>query len=80
MAIDFLKTPESGSVGIDQRFAKDAMKGSDRQVYFPLKNIKTGKLEYVTPTQMSQKIVGFPVHKNLIQTPAPVGAASMLKF
>jgi hypothetical protein len=68
----------SGGVGVDQRFAVNAMKGSDKQVYFPLRNVKTGKLEYITPTQMSQKIVGFPKARRLMPEPPPVGAASML--
>jgi hypothetical protein len=70
----------SGNVGVDQRFAMNAMKGSDRQVYFPLKNVKTGKLEYVTPTQMSDMIVGFPKHKRLLPEPPVVGAANMLRL
>lgn len=80
MAIDPIKTPESGNVGVDQRFAVNAMKGSDRQVYFPLRNMKSGKLEYVTPTQMSGMIVGFPKHKRIMPEPPVVGAANMLRI
>jgi len=60
MVIDPIKTPESGSVGIDQRFAMNALKGSDKQIYFPLRNVKTQKMEYLTAAEMSSKIVGFP--------------------
>jgi len=60
MVIDPIKTPESGSVGIDQRFAMNTLKGSDRQVYFQLKNVKTGKMEYMTAFDMQKKVVGFP--------------------
>jgi len=60
MVIDPIKTPESGSVGIDQRFAMNALKGSDKQIYFQLRNTKTGKMEYLTASDMSKKVVGFP--------------------
>ena len=79
MAIDPIKTAESGAVGVDQRFAIGAQKGNDRQVYFPMRNRKTGKLEYMTPTQMSQKIVGFPEHKSLMpEIPATMTAPDMV--
>ena len=79
MAIDPIKTSESQNVGIDQRFAIGAMKGSDRNVYIPLRNVKTGKIEYLTPAQMSKKVVGFPKHKRLMPE-APPSAAGMLNF
>jgi DNA-directed RNA polymerase beta subunit len=80
MTIDFIKTPESGSVGVDQRFASYAMKGSDRQIYFPLKNKKTGKLEYLTPAKMAQSIVGFPTPRRLMPEPQPQNATDMLRI
>jgi DNA-directed RNA polymerase beta subunit len=78
-ALDFIRTPESGSVGIDQRFTIGALKGNDGNVYFPLRNRKTGKIEYMTPAQAAKKVVGFPKSKRLLPE-APQGAASMLKL
>jgi DNA-directed RNA polymerase beta subunit len=77
--IDFLRTPESQGAGVDQRFAFNTVKGSDRNVYVPLRNVKTGKIEYLTPAQMSKKVVGFPKHKRLLPEVQP-NAAGMLKI
>ena len=58
--VDPVRTPESGSVGIDLRLTIGALKGRDGQIYSKLRNIKTGKLEPVSASGMSDAIVAFP--------------------
>ena len=58
--IDYLRTPESGKVGVDMRFARGAVKGSDGKIYMQVKNIKTGKLEYKSPQDIAEIPVVFP--------------------
>ena len=58
--IDYLRTPESGKVGVDMRFARGAMKGADGTVYTPVVNMKTGKTEYKTPQELSDTPLVFP--------------------
>lgn len=65
MVIDPIRSSESKNIGVDQRFSAAARKGNNRQIYFPLKNMKTGKIEYIDPVRMSQSIVGFPKARNL---------------
>ena len=52
--IDYLRTPESGKVGVDMRFARGARKGSDGKIYSPVVNIKTGQTEYKTPQELAE--------------------------
>jgi DNA-directed RNA polymerase beta subunit len=58
--IDYLRTPESGKVGVDMRFARGAMKGADGRVYTPVVDIKTGKTEYKTPQELAETPLVFP--------------------
>lgn len=58
--IDYLRTPESGKVGVDMRFARGARKGSDGKIYTPVINIKTGKTEYKTPQELAETPLVFP--------------------
>jgi DNA-directed RNA polymerase subunit beta len=58
--IDYLRTPESGKVGVDMRFARGALKGSDGKVYMRVKNLKTGKLEYKSPQDVADIPLVFP--------------------
>ena len=58
--IDFLRTPESGKVGVDMRFAAGAKKGADGKIYMPVKNIKTGETEYKTPQDLQESSLIFP--------------------
>jgi len=60
MIIDPIRSSESKNIGVDQRFSMGARKGSDRNIYFPLRNRKTGKMEYVNAVKMSQSVVAFP--------------------
>ena len=58
--IDYLRTPESGKVGVDMRFARGAMKGADGKLYTPVVDTKTGKTEYKTPQELSEMPLVFP--------------------
>lgn len=58
--IDYLRTPESGKVGVDMRFARGAMKGADGKVYTPVVDIKTGETTYKTPQELSETPLVFP--------------------
>jgi DNA-directed RNA polymerase subunit beta len=58
--IDFLRTPESGKTGVDLRFARGAMKGSDGKIYTPVKNLQTGETTYKTPQELSDMPLAFP--------------------
>lgn len=71
--IDPIRSSESRAVGIDQRFSIGAMKGSDNQVYYPLRNKKSGQLEYMHPAQLHGKIIAFPKAPSLekFKTPSP---------
>lgn len=75
--IDPIRSAESRAIGIDQRFAIGAMKGDDNQIYFPLRNRKTGKMEYLNSTQLHGKSVAFPKTPRLdaFRTPSPAALA-----
>jgi DNA-directed RNA polymerase beta subunit len=65
MVIDPIRSSESKNIGVDQRFSSVAKKGNDGNIYFPVKNTKTGKNEYINAIKMSQSIVGFPMAPKL---------------
>jgi DNA-directed RNA polymerase beta subunit len=58
--VDYLRTPESGKVGVDMRFARGALKGSDGKIYMKVKNLKTGELEYKSPQDIAETPLAFP--------------------
>lgn len=58
--IDFLRTPESGKVGVDMRFAGGARKGSDGKIYTPVVDVRTGKPTYKTPQDLADEPLAFP--------------------
>lgn len=58
--VDFLRTPESGKVGVDARLARAAVKGRDGAVYTPVRNVKTGQIEYKTPQELADAVLAFP--------------------
>jgi DNA-directed RNA polymerase subunit beta len=58
--VDYLRTPESGKVGVDMRFARGALKGADGKIYTQVKNIQTGKLEYKSPQEIADIPMVFP--------------------
>ena len=91
MVIDPIRSSESKNIGVDQRFSMVARKGNDGNIYFPVKNRKTNKVEYINPIQMSQSVVAFPTPRRLftdveesseINTPQPQqqGASQYLNF
>jgi DNA-directed RNA polymerase beta subunit len=65
MVIDPIRSSESKNIGVDQRFAMAARKGSDGNIYFPVMNRKTGKKEYINAIKMSQSVVAFPKTQSL---------------
>ena len=82
MVLDPIRSSESKNIGVDQRYASVAKKGSDGNIYFPVMNKRTGKPEYINAIQMSQSVVAFPRGSKIPEhhaIPAPVGAASFLK-
>lgn len=58
--IDFLRTPESGKVGVDARLARAAVKGKDGNIYTPVRDRKTGEIVYKTPQDLADAAVAFP--------------------
>ncbi|NBT76092.1 MAG: hypothetical protein EBT15_09010 [Betaproteobacteria bacterium] len=58
--IDYLRTPESGKVGVDMRFARGAMKGSDGKIYTPVIDMKTGEKIFKTPQELADTPLVFP--------------------
>lgn len=58
--IDYLRTPESGKVGVDMRFARGAKKGDDGKIYMPVINLKTKQTEYKTPQDLADTPLVFP--------------------
>jgi DNA-directed RNA polymerase subunit beta len=60
--IDYLRTPESGKVGVDMRFAAGARKSAQNLHTFvvPVKNSQTGETEYKTPQELADLPLMFP--------------------
>lgn len=58
--VDYLRTPESGKVGVDMRFARGALKGSDGKIYVKVKNMSTGRTEYKSPQDIADTPLVFP--------------------
>ena len=58
--IDPIRTPESGKVGVDAYMARGARKGKNGKLYSQFRDVKTGKLLYKTPQQISKLVVAFP--------------------
>lgn len=58
--IDPSRAPESSNIGLDMRVTDAALKGSDGQLYVPLKNAKDGTMVPVSARQMANKVVAFP--------------------
>lgn len=57
--IDFLRTPESGKVGVDARLARAAVKGQDGKIYTQVR-LPNGQQEYKTPQEIADATVAFP--------------------
>jgi DNA-directed RNA polymerase beta subunit len=55
-----LEGPESERIGVDTRIAWGAKIGSDGNIYQKFLNKKTGRREWLNPTDLGNKIVGLP--------------------
>jgi DNA-directed RNA polymerase subunit beta len=61
--IDYLRTPESGKVGVDMRFASGALKAQRNNVFAPVMqvhNMQSGQTEYKTPDELANVPLAFP--------------------
>jgi len=60
--IDYLRTPESGKVGVDMRFAAGARKSGTNLNTFviPVRNARTGEVEHKTPQELADIPLMFP--------------------
>lgn len=63
--IDPIRSSESMSIGVDQRFTIAARKGDDGHVYYPARNLRTGQVEYVNPVMLHKKTMAFPSQGSL---------------
>ena len=57
--IDYLRTPESLSAGIDVRLARNAMKGSDGKLYTKLINARSGLTETRSANDIADSTMSF---------------------
>lgn len=73
--VDFLRTPESGKVGVDMRFARGAFKGENGKIYTPVVDLKTGEITHKTPYELASIPLAFPGEEksNLPMVSALVG-------
>lgn len=55
-----LEGPESERIGVDTRIAWGAKIGNDGNLYQKFLNKKTGRREWLSPTDLGDKIVGLP--------------------
>ena len=58
--IDAFRTPESGNIGIDQRFTLSSRRDDDGNLYSLMKDPKTGKEVVVAAKDIAGKVVAFP--------------------
>jgi DNA-directed RNA polymerase beta subunit len=58
--LDPVRTPESGKAGIDIRATIHTARDDNGDMYAPLMNKRTGKVEYVRADKMIGKVVAFP--------------------
>ena len=58
--ISAIEGPESERIGIDTRLAWGARVGSDGQIYQRFVNRRSGKPQWVSPSDLSGKVVGLP--------------------
>jgi DNA-directed RNA polymerase beta subunit len=58
--ISTVEGPESEKIGIDTRLAWGTKIGSDGKIYQQFRNKKTGQLEWLSPSDLKNKVVKFP--------------------
>lgn len=62
--IDFIRSPERGNVGVDQRLARGIRKGTDGRLYAQFQDPRTGKTSWKSPQDVADSIVAFPEEMN----------------
>lgn len=58
--LDPIRTPESGHAGVDIRASIAAHRDEAGNLYSPLRNVRTGAVEFVKAGDMHNKVVAFP--------------------
>lgn len=58
--IDPVKTPDSNQIGVSVRMAYGVKKDSKGNVYAPVKNIKTGRVNYISAQGIMKEAIAFP--------------------
>lgn len=72
-ALDPFRTPESFRAGVDIRAAMGVKKDRDGNIFVPLRNTKSGKIEYVRAGELRDSTVAFPGQKMTGKVEALVG-------
>ena len=60
MFIDPIRSPESGSVGVDSRVAVGTLKGADNRFYTRVLDARTGQEKHMTPQDLTESAIAFP--------------------
>ncbi|GIW89702.1 MAG: hypothetical protein KatS3mg109_0134 [Pirellulaceae bacterium] len=55
--VDGSQTVESLKIGVDSTLTRSARRGKDGKIYTPLRNAKTGQIEYLSPEDLSDKTI-----------------------
>ena len=63
--IDPTRVPESFKVGVDLRLGIGARRDDQGNLYAPVRNVRTGKDEYLRASEMARSVVAFPDGGNL---------------
>jgi DNA-directed RNA polymerase subunit beta len=58
--VDLVRTPESMKAGVDARLAYQARLGTDKRIYAPFKDARTGKTVWKAPQEIADLSLGFP--------------------
>ena len=58
--IDPTRTSESENVGLDLRTSFGTRLGSDRRIYAPLTDVRSGRLVFRSPRDVADKVLAFP--------------------
>jgi DNA-directed RNA polymerase beta subunit len=61
--LDPVRTPESFKAGVDIRAAMLTHRDDKGNLYTPLRNVKTGKFEYLSAKEIAKTVVAFPGQK-----------------
>lgn len=58
--VDPVLTPESGRAGVDLKLAGAARRGKDGRLYTPVRDLRTGQVDYRSPLDLADEPVAFP--------------------